>query len=169
MSLLVKERGLLFEDDPTRVYAKHLALYDFSFQKVYNLLYNVELDVSNFNILLNNPQTHAPFYVRPFSVRHNYTLNEMVPLKWTIFTCTKIIEVPLILFVLVSCKVRDVQRVITLVLETVRHFSIIDHPELRVFVREVDFYVRQILSLRRQVPSAPIEVFHYLFGIKGNI
>lgn len=156
LSNLVKDRGIIFENDPTLVLSKDISIQNNDFQKVYAFMYADELVDQNFNVVLYNRNNNCDIYIKPPTHRYNYNINEYVNVKWTIYTITYFIPVPLCLFTLITGKLNHVKAIMNVILSTVRSYDMTMYPEFLIFVKEFDKFIRDILLLPNAIfyPSA---------------
>lgn len=166
LTILVKDRGYIFEHDSTLILNRDLTFGDDSFSKVYNILYNNELSYHNFNAYLLSNDSQYTIYAYTPSQRHTYYINELVAIKWTIYTITKVMYVPLGFFILLSGKVEDIKIMMNILLSIVKRHDLNMYSGFYLFFKEIEKMTRDILVMPRRIPY-PADAFNYLYRISG--
>lgn len=159
---IVRDRGILTEHDRTYVCSEDITVANDCFEKVYKMLYASDLSCFNFNLVLYDNNSNLPLaYARSPTRRNQYLINEPIPLNWTVFTLSKIIHVPLGLFVLLSGKLDDIKHVMDLVIEVPKICDLTKFHQALLFSQEFERYVRYILMMPKQI-SYPTASYVYL-------
>lgn len=163
---IVRDKGILFENDTTPVDSKDISILDSDFCDIYNVLYRTDLSFRNYNIVLRSRLDDCVYYARIPSNRHVFYANKVIGLKWTVYTTSKLVEVPLAVFVLMSGKVGDIQALLDLVLALPKQYDLHLFPDVFIFLKEFEKTVRDILTMPKEIPY-PTEAYRYLHSVRG--
>lgn len=163
----MRDKGVVFENDNTLLLPNEFFVRTDHFQKVYTALYAVDLDYYNFNIAIS--LEGSPIYFRSPGYRTNMVLNELICIRWTMFSTTKVINVPLALFFLAAGVLKDVKNVYEVSISIPEHYDLSLLPDLFAYCKDFERFMSDVVTSENKVPEYPKDTLMFLQHNLGNL